>query len=485
LKRKTRTQYEGIVHHEELTKAHFHRSIHPMTTHNRREFLDRCRRTGLGLAAGVTILRSAQSVRAAPANEKVILAAVGVHGRGRGLAAGFLERGDCHYAYLADVDSRLFESRAKEIAEQQGGKPPQCVRDFRKALDDKSVDAMVVATPDHWHAPATVWSCQAGKDVYVEKPASHNCWEGRKMVEAARKYRRVVQVGTQNRSAAYTMAARKYIAEGKLGKVHFCRIYNQKFWGNPPVAPDSDPPAGFDWDMWNGPAPEHRYNKTFHSHWNHLWRYSGGDIANDAIHQIDLARWVLGVDYPKSVYSTGGRFDSQGAAETPDTQIAVYDFDNLVVSFELTLYTAYMLKIAQEIRMSKEMFPYWPQCATRIEIYGTEGVMYLGRHGGGWQVFERPKLQAGVVKDQMKGLFPDPEHKENFVRCVRSRELPNADIEHGHLSALWIHYANISYRLGGQKLSIDPKTETIVGNQEAMKLFKREYRQPWVIEDAV
>jgi predicted dehydrogenase len=292
-------------------------------------------------------------------------------------------------------------------------------------------------------------------------------------------------VGTQNRSAAYNMGAKKYIQEGKLGKIHFCRVYNQKDWPNTPMAADGDPPPGFDWDMFNGPAPEHKYNSTFRNYWNHLWRYSGGDIANDASHQIDLARWLLGVDYPKTVYSVGGRFNSQGAAETPDTQIAVYEFENLVVTFELTLYTPYMLKIAPVVRDSLEIYPYWPQCATRIEIYGSEGLMYVGRHGGGWQVFVRPKLQEGVVKDQMNGTFPDPEHKENFVQCIRSRALPNADVEQGHLSALMIHYANISYRLGGQKLSIDPKTEHIVGNDEAMKLFRREYRAPWVIKDEV
>ena len=456
-----------------------------MSRANRREFLKRSQQVGLGFAAGVTLLKSAASVYGAPANEKLVLAVVGVRGRGSNLAPDFAARGDCEIAYVCDVDSRLFASRAKTIADAQKGKSPQCIQDFRKALDDRAVDAMIVATPDHWHALATVWSCQAGKDVYVEKPASHNAWEGRKMVEAARKYQRIVQVGTQNRSAPYNMAARKYIEEGKLGRIHFCRVYNQKDWGNFPLAADSDPPKGFDWDIWNGPAPEHRYNSTYINGWHHLWKYSGGDIANDASHQIDLARWLLGVDYPKTVYSVGGRFDSQGAAETPDTQMAVYEFPNLVMSFELTLYTPYMLKISPIIRQAEDKFPYWPQCATRIEIYGTEGVMYVGRHGGGWQVFTRPKLQEGVVKDQFKGKFPDPEHKENFVQCIRSRKLPNADIEQGPRSALLIHYANISYRLGGQKLAIDPKTEQILDNPEAMKLFRRDYRKPFEIPETV
>ena len=171
------------------------------------------------------------------------MAIVGVRGRGSQLAPAFAARSDCRIAYVCDVDSRLFGPISKTIADAQGGKQPTCVQDFRKALDDKSVDAMIIATPDHWHVPAAIWSCQAGKDVYVEKPVSHNCWEGRKLVEAARKYNRVVQVGMQNRSAAYNMAAKKYIDDGKLGRIHFCRVFNQKEWPNFPLAPDAAPPA--------------------------------------------------------------------------------------------------------------------------------------------------------------------------------------------------------------------------------------------------
>lgn len=460
-----------------------------MTSINRREFLDRSKKTTLGLAAGLTILQNAASVRGAPAADKIVLAAVGIGGRGTDLAIaperGFLARKDCEYAYVCDADANKATARAADIAKLQGGKLPKVEKDFRKALDDKSVTAIVSATPDHWHAPSAVWACQAGKDVYVEKPPTHNCWEGQQMVKAARKYKRVVQCGFQNRSAAYNMEAKKYIEDGKLGRIHMVRIYNQKAWGNFPAQPDCDPPAGFNWDMWNGPAPEHRYNPTLHHGWHHLWRYSGGDIANDASHQIDLARYVIGMKYPKTVYSVGGRFDSQGAAESPDTQVVAYECDNMVVTFELTLYTPYMLKIAPSIRESLTEWPYWPQCATRIEIYGSDALMCLGRHGGGWQVFDRPKREQPVVKASGNGKFPDPEHKENFVQAIRSRSNPNADVQEGHLSALLIHYANISYRLGGQKLVIDPATEEIKDNAEAMKLFRRTYRKPYVIEDEV
>ncbi len=455
-----------------------------MAAINRREFLDRSKKTGLSVVAGVTILGNAQSVRAAPENEKISLAMIGVRGRGNSLAQGFISRGDCQITYVCDVDRKTGESRTKEFAGRQGGKMPKFEQDFRKMLEDKSVDAVVIATPDHWHAPATVWSCQAGKDVYVEKPPTQSCWEGQQMIKAARKYKRIVQVGTQNRSAPYNMAARKFIEDGKLGKIHLCRIFNMKNWGNVPMAADSNPPEGLDWDMWNGPAPEHKYNRTLHRYWNHLWRYSGGDICNDGIHQIDLARWLIGVEIPKAVYSTGGRFASTGAAETPDTQIVSYDFDDMIVTFELTLYTPYMLKTDGGIRQS-DMIPYWPQNATRIEIYGDKGVMCVGRHGGGWEVYIRPKSRKPVCSVRTPGRFPDPDHKENFVECMRSRKLPNADVEKGHRSALLAHYGNISYRLGGQKLKINRKTEQIVDNPDAMALFKRTYRKPWVIEEEV
>jgi len=455
-----------------------------MNTIDRREFLQRSKGTGLAIGAGVTILANARSVRAVPENEKIVLGMIGVRGRGGSLAGGFLSRGDCQIGYVCDVDSRTGQSRAEQFAAHQDGKRPKFEQDFRKMLEDKSVDAVVIATPDHWHAPATVWSCQAGKDVYVEKPPTHNCWEGQQMIKAARKYKRIVQVGTQNRSAPYNFAAKKFIEDGKLGKIHLCRVFNMKHQGNFAMAADGDPPEGLDWDMWNGPAPEHKYNRTLHRSWNHLWNYSGGDLANDGVHQVDLARWLVGVEVPKAVYSTGGRFNSEGAAQSPDTQIATYDFDNLVMTFELTLYTPYMLKTDGGIRES-DMIPYWPQNATRIEIYGDKGVMFMGRHGGGWEVYIRPKDRKPVVSVCTPGRFPDPEHKENFVRCIRSRELPNADVEKGHRSALLVHYANISYRLGGEKLVIDRQTEQIVDNPAAMALFKRSYRRPWVIEEEV
>ena len=445
----------------------------------RREFL---RRSNVaGLAAGLSILPMAQSARAAPANEKIVLAVVGLRSRGHALATAFAQRPDCRIATLCDADSNLLASRASGVAKVQGGKPPVCVQDFRKALDDKSVDALVIATPDHWHCLAVIWACQAGKDVFVAAPLSHNIWEGRKAVEAARRHGRIVQVDLASRSVPYCHSAKRYLDEGKLGKIHLCRVFEQKGQSNFPAKPDSATPAGLDWDAWNGPAPQCDYNVNCHDNWHGFWRYSGGDIAADATHQLDLARWLCGLEYPASVYATGGRFDSQGANETPDTLVAVYDFDRLVMTFELTLYTPYMQKVSPAVR-SGDLFPYWPQNGTRIEIYGSEGVMLVGPNGAGWQVFARPRREQATHVDHAYGQPPDPEHQEDFIQSLRTRKLPRADVEEGHRSALLAHVANMSLRTGGQKLRIDAATERIVDNDEAMKLFRREYRKPWVIE---
>jgi predicted dehydrogenase len=236
--------------------------------------------------------------------------------------------------------------------------------------------------------------------------------------------------------------------------------------------------------MWKGPAPDDPYNENLHRHWHHFWRYSGGDTICDPIHQIDLARWMCGVDHPKSVYAVGGRFVEDGVFETPDTMSAVYEFDKMLMTFEMTLYTPYMLKADHELRQS-DMFPHWPQYATRVEFFGTKGLMVLGRHGAGWQVFTRPSGRKPVVAAQEYGRFPDAVHKDDFCDAVRTRRLPNADIEIAHLSHLLPQYANISYRLGGEKLLVDPATETFTNSPAGNALLKREYRKPWVLPEDV
>jgi predicted dehydrogenase len=237
-----------------------------------------------------------------------------------------------------------------------------------------------------------------------------------------------------------------------------------------------------DWNLWNGPAPEQPYNATMHSYWHSFWRYGGGEITNDAIHQLDLARWAFDLEYPKKISSVGRPYAHSGAAETPDAITTVFEFDKLVMTLEQTLYAPYMLKSDADVR-NGDLFPYWEQNGERIEIYGSEAMMILGRHGCGWQVFGRQKNRQPVVVDQMHGRFPDKWHHENFINCVRSRSTPNSDIEEGHRSALICHAANISYRIGNKQLELDAKTERFVNNNDANTLLKYEYRAPFTVPE--
>jgi len=447
---------------------------------DRRGFFRHSKAASLGVAAGLTILPDAASVWGAPANQRLSLAVVGLRNRGLALATAFAQRADCRIAYLCDADGSLKASRTDSVAKAQGGIAPKFVQDFRKALDDSSVEAVIVATPDHWHCLATIWACEAGKDVFVTAPLSHDPWEGRRAVDAARKHGRIVAADLACRSSAHGQSAKSYIDSGKLGKIHFCRVYEQTGQRNFPALPNTAVPENLDWNAWNGPARETPYNANCQNFWHGYWQYSGGNAAVEGIHQLDLARWLCGLDYPKSVTTQGARFDVPGANETPDTMVSVLEFENLLLTFELTLSTPYMTRISQAVR-NGDVFPYWPQCGSRVEIYGSEGVMMVGPHGAGWQVFARPRHEQPTLAERGWGKPVDAEHQQNFVESVRNRKPPSADVEEAHRSALLVHYANMSYRSGGQKLQVDPKTEA-VDSPKAMKLFRRAYRKPWVVE---
>lgn len=453
-----------------------------MPSMDRRGFLSQSGKAAASVVAGATVLAASRRA-VASAEEKITLGFIGLGGRGEALLQGFAQRPDCEIAALCDVNRERLHT-VQKYAEEQFGSKIAVYEDLRKMLKVKSIHAVVIATPDHWHSLASVWACQAGKHVYVEKPISNNFWEGRKAVEAARRYDRVVQGGTQNRSAPYNLKAREYIASGKLGDVTLCRVYNQKYHGNFRLGPHGDPPPGLNWDVWNGPHADTRFFKDKFHHWHEFWGYGGGDVTNCGVHQLDLACMLLGIEtHPNSIYSAGEKRDDSDA-ETPDTLVTTLEYDKLIMTFHQTLYTPYMLKTDGEIR-DNDMFPLWPQNATRIEIFGTKGVMFVGRHGGGWQVFGRPHQRKPVVVEQMYGRFPDPEHKEDFVRAIKEGRRPNADIEHGHRSAALCHLANISFRVGNKYLEFDPKTERITNNDQGHALLKPEFRKPYVISDPV
>lgn len=444
---------------------------------NRREFI------GRSTAGAAMILASstAKRAKADSANDRVILAVMGLHGRGDFLAQEFAQRKDVEIRYLADPDTRLFESHAKKI-ESICGKRPQCLPDFRHIFDDKEVDGVIMGTPDHWHALGTILACQAGKDVYVEKPTSHNIWESRKMVEAARKYNRVVQVGAQNRSNDNVVEAIEYIRGGGLGDVHLVRVLNSKQRETIGEQPDKPVPAGVDYDMWLGPAPMRAFNENhFHYAWHWFWAYSGGDLINDGVHQMDIARWVVNQKYPKAVVSAGGIYYFKDDQETPDTHAVNWEFDGLMMVFEQALWAPYLKKTPLELR-DNDGIPNWPFNGTRVEVYGTKQMMCLGRHGDGWQAFDADAKPVFTKPGQFSPS--NAAHGQNFIECIRSRKQPAADIEELHYSTLLCHYGNIAYRTG-QKLHIDPVSEGFKDNAEANALVKRTYREPWVVPEQV
>ncbi len=442
-----------------------------MTALNRRDFM----RTSVGAAAAFAALPQKPSPGA---NDTIRIGVMGLGGRGTYLAERFAERSDTEIAYLCDPNTRRF-ARAREAVEEAQDASPKMVQDFRRILDDKNVDVLINATPDHWHGMGTIMACQAGKDVFVEKPLSHNIWEGRKMVEAARKYKRVVQVGMQSRSAPYVQKAKDYIQSGKLGEVHLVRICNMMKHPKQGDTPDGPVPKGFDYDLWCGPAAKLPYNPS--RRWLNQWEYSCGPIAGDAVHQFDLARFLTDdIPYPKAVSQTGAINALRDGRDTPDTQMAILEYDGLTMMMESTLWTPYIKKIPASIRDS-DQFPNWPFCSTKVEVLGTEGFMYFGRHGGGWQAYNA----GGELVHSEYGRQADREHQDNFIDCLRTRKKPNADVEIGHLSVLPYHVANISYRVGNQRLELDAATESFSNCDQANKHIKREYRQGWSIPENV
>ncbi len=409
------------------------------------------------------------------ANDRLTVALIGCGGHGTKVitdAAGLGE--NIHVKYFCDVDDTRGGYGITEVEKIQGSKP-QRVRDMRKVFDDKEVDAVFIATPEHWHGLATMWACQAGKDVYVEKCISHTIEEGQKMIETARKYNRIVQCGTQNRSSDYAYKAREYIKSGALGDIISVHI-KELLDGPIPFVEKEEarPPDTIDWDMWLGPAPKAPYSVSRNKSWGYYWDYAGGNVmAGGVIHQLDMARLILDdPGFPKSVYCSGGRYFFDDRRDVPDYQMATFDYGDFTLTLETGECTPYMKKSGPEIRFSDD-FPDWRQNATRIDILGTKKLMFAGRMGGGWQVFD----EEGQVVAQEPGYYPLEAHIRNFLDCVRSRKEPNGNLIQGHNSSVLIHLANLSYRMGNKQLNFSPEYEVITNDAEARDLSKVNYRE--------
>jgi predicted dehydrogenase len=462
-------------------------------------------------AAAFTVSGTKASGRVLGANDTIRVAVAGLNGRGGSHVDAFAGMKGVEIIYLIDPDTRTFARRLQQI-EGKGGKAPKTVQDVRKALDDPNLDAISIATPNHWHALMTIWAVQAGKDVYVEKPCSHNVREGRIAVELARKHGRIVQHGTQSRSSASWAKLAALAQSGKLGKLLVSRGLCYKPRGSIGVKPPSPPPPEVDFNLWLGPAREQPHHANLvHYNWHWFWDFGNGDIGNQGVHQMDIARWMIpGATLPRSVLSLGGRFGYTDQGETPNTQIAVFDYGDTQLIFE--------------VRGLKT-----------DEFHGEKVGNVLHFEAGivaGGKFFPKGKSQPeplprveGAPRGPGGGIFG------NFIAAMRSRKHTDldADILEAHYSSALCHLANISYRLGsevpfnrqtkafgdnkeayetlarmeehlaqgnglkldglsyrlGRQLQFDAKTEMFLSDSEANRLLTREYRKPFAVPEQV
>ncbi len=404
--------------------------------------------------------------RAMGANERPTLALIGGRNRGRQIAIPAVKAG-ADMKTFCDLDDEILRKVGAEIAEAQG-RPPEFVHEFERVLADKSIDGVMIATPDHWHARMALLALHAGKDVYVEKPLCQTIREGQMIRDAARKYNRVVQVGTQRRSGDSFKAAVEYVASGGLGKI--CEV---KAWiyqvretiGNPP---DSDPPPGINYDAWLGPAPKRPFNKNrFHYNWRFFWDYGNTELGNQGVHMLDVALWGIQLMrkktnvYPQRVSATGGIYWLDDAKEVPDTQSVAYDYGDLMLHFELRSFANdHTLHVGQG-RGGTDFY---------TAFYGTEGTLMAGNKG--WRVYRRDGA-AGPSMD----LTPET-HEKNWIECIKSRERPHSDIEIGRLSTMLCHLGNISYKLR-RDVHFDGAKEDFGSDREANALLVKEYRTPY------
>lgn len=406
-------------------------------------------------------------------NDKVVLAFIGigstvpgsVGGRGRQLIRPFSSFKDVDIACLCDIDENFFPYGQKLLSAAQR-REARVEKDLRHVLEDKSVDAVVVATPDHWHALATIWACQAGKHVYVEKPASHNLTEGRRMVEAARKYHRVVQLGTQSRSSASLGRAAELVRSGKLGKTPHARAW---IGGARPTIgrqKDTDVPAGVDYNLWLGPAPERAFNvNRFHYRWHWIWDYGTGELGNNGIHALDRLRWILDLDAPTRVVAAGGKFFYDDDQETPDTLTVTYEFPTCSVTWEHRIWSR--------------------GTGDGAAVDGEHGTLILDHEG--WHV--EKGIEATDKGDGQQDSVERAIHQRNFIDCIKSssatnEKKPNADIEEGHKSTRLCHLGNIAFRTG-RAIRFDAQTETCIDDPQANLLLGRSYRKPFVVPSEV
>lgn len=415
---------------------------------------------GTALVGGLAV--PAAGSAGAGANDKIRVGIIGIGTKGQQNLENFLLNPEVDFPVLCDVDDAHI-ARGIALVEKHRSEKPDTVKDFRRVLERADLDAVLIATPDHWHALQTVLACQAGKDVYVEKPLATTIAEGRAMLTATQKHQRVVQMGTQWRSGKHWAEAVDFVRSGRLGAVGMVRGWAYHDWlGNVGNPPDSNPPPGVDYDMWLGPAPKRPFNPNrFHFNFRWFWDYAGGVMTDWGVHLINLMLWAMGPEPPRTVSSKGGKLVFKDNSETPDTQVTVYEFPTYVMVWEHKL-------------------------GGNVGVNGRSwGVSFSGNHGTlmlddkGWELLAERKdetLESKVVRAGADD--PRRAHIRNFLDCVKTRNAPVENLEVGHLVSSVAHLGNIAFRTRSD-ITWDAKAERIVGNSYADRLLHVEYRQPW------
>ena len=438
-------------------------------------------KTVMGTTAGLGTLLT-HTDRVLGANDRVRVAICGLNGRGKDHIHGFSQVSNVEIAALCDVDENVLRKRQGEV----DGKPQTFV-DIRKMLEDRSIDAISIATPNHWHALMAIWACQAGKDVYVEKPCSHNLWEGSQLVRAAEKYNRIVQHGTQIRSARAIQKAVTSLHEGGLGEVYLARGLCFKWRDTIGHAPEESVPAGIHYDLWTGPAPLKPFTRNrFHYKWHWNWDTGNGDLGNQGVHQIDVARWGLGVQFPTRISAVGGHFMFDDDQQTPNTLNCAFEFDlpgggRKMLEFEVRHWITNNEAGIGRGDLATGMKRFIGRHDTIGNVfYGSNGYLATGDEDA--TSYEMMLGRDQKSRDQGHG---GGNHFVNFIECVRSRDKENltAPIREGHISCALVHLANASYRLG-RTLLFNSETERVIEDEEANELLcdaNRGYRTPFVV----
>jgi predicted dehydrogenase len=443
---------------------------------NRRYFLQKA----VAWTSTAALGKAVHAAGAAP-SERIRAGFVGVGGRAFSLLEMFSMQPDVEVAAMADVDPERV-STALSLLKERSLRAPVVHEDFRRIVDDSSIDILVVGTPDHWHAIPTILACQAGKDVYVEKPDAHNIVEGQRMIEAMRKHRRVVQLGNQARSDPGFLEAMDYIRSGKLGRILVAKAWENARQGSIGSPPDGQPPPGVNYDLWLGPAPQRAFNPCrFHGNWRWFFDYGTGDLGNDGLHRLDYARWGLETSFaargepplgmPDSVAAQGGKWHFDDMQEWPDTLQVSFQYSRShskntervagpLITYEMRLWAPYAYHGEKEGAV----------------LYGDEGYIVLGVNG--WQAFDgenRPVASGQCSSDATP-------HVRNFLECVKSRQRPNSDLETvGHPASFLCHAGNVAWRVG-RSLKVDAKSVTFIDDDEANALRTRpSYRAPWLL----